>query len=114
MRRWPPGRGRSPDFNYGNGTNNYNVLIQMNASPSAGIGANASSTEASKGKPSQGTMGIGWLERTTPSGNVAAGWWLDPTPNESSEFQGTTFNAFARNPTGAGRRWCRFVHGRPA
>lgn len=91
------------DFNYGNGTNTYNITVSMNAtaqgSGAGGVGANAGFNTTINNKPATGSMGIGWRSGIAAGTNSAAGWFLDPTPAESSEFQGAFQNAFVRLPT---------------
>jgi hypothetical protein len=91
-------------FNYGNGTDTYTVAVNMNAAalttPGNGVGANASFTNSINGKPSQGAVGIGW-RNIAASGNSSNGWYLDPTPTDSSEFQGTRSNGYVQGPTAA-------------
>src|SRR5262245_4296702 len=77
--------GRSNNsFNYGDGGNNiYEMKIQMNELPLAAgsnVAANAGFYQTRNGKPSKGSMGIGWLFGVTPGTDSAAGWYLDPTP----------------------------------
>lgn len=91
-----------PSFNYGNGTDTFSFVVNMNATPlttGTGVGANASTTGTINGKPSQGSVGIGY-RTTAPSGNSSNGWYLDPTPTESSEFQAAFSNAYVRLATG--------------
>ncbi len=92
-------------FNYGTGTDTYSLTVAMNpANPPLGTSntagsANGGFSTSVNGKPKTGSMGLGWNSGSPPSGNTAGGWYLDPTPNESSEFQGTHWNAFVREPT---------------
>jgi hypothetical protein len=93
-------------FNYGNGTDTYNLTVTMNPADAAGASSTAGSANGGfvgsqniNGKPAVGWMGLGWTSGIAAGTNTAAGWYLDPTPTESSEFQGTFFNAFARGPT---------------
>jgi RTX calcium-binding nonapeptide repeat (4 copies) len=96
------------DFNYGAGQGNtYNVTISMNAtaqgSGPGGVGANGGFTSQTNNKPSTGFVNMGWrsnLPPTPATPNASAGWFLDPTPADSSEFQGAFSNAFVRAPTG--------------
>lgn len=90
-------------FNYGDGGNDvYELKVQMNEFPlpaGSGVGANGGFGDTRNNKPSTGSMGIGWLLGVTPGNNSAAGYFLDPTPYESSEFQGTWRNGFTRQNT---------------
>ena len=93
-------------FGYGNGTDTYNITISMNATAigagPGGVGANAGFNATINNRPSAGSMGIGWRSGVGPtaaSPNSSAGWYLDPAPTDSSEFQGAWFNAFVRGPS---------------
>ncbi|HEY2840613.1 MAG TPA: hypothetical protein VGJ26_15765, partial [Pirellulales bacterium] len=90
-------------FNYGDGGDNvYQMKIQMNELPfpaGSTLGASAGFYAERNGKPSKGSMGIGWLFGAPQGGNNAAGYFLDPTPYESSEFQGKFDDAFVREKT---------------
>jgi len=90
------------NFNYADGTNTYNISISMNANPITsmgnGVGANASANAFIGNKPSGGSCGIGW-RNIAASGNSSNGWFLDPTPMDNSEFQGTLNNAFSQSFT---------------
>jgi hypothetical protein len=79
-------------FNYGNGTNTYTVSVSMRPPGAANnfIGASAGVQFTLGNKPIQGTVNIGRGED-----GLGAGWWLDPTPADSSEFNGNIVNAFA-------------------
>ncbi len=85
------------DFNYPMGED-YSITISMNASPGS-LGANGGFSQVNGGKPSVGSIGIGWQSGITPTTDNAAGWYLDPTPSEHSEFQGAFLNAFVRTPS---------------
>ena len=91
------------NFNYSDGTDTYKLTINMAATAqgagSGGVGANTSQPTAFIGtapnnKPSAATITIGWRSGITAGTNSAAGWYLDPTPFDNSEFQGTLQNAF--------------------
>ena len=69
----------------------------MNPTPS-NTGANTQITGSIGYKPSGATVGIGWVAAPV-SGNTASGWYLDPTPFDSSEFT-SEFNAFVSQPNG--------------
>jgi hypothetical protein len=91
-------------FNYG-GTNQdvYNLTVQMNAtaqgSGPGGIGANGGFNASINNRPSAGFLNLGWRSGITATSNTAAGWFLDPTPFDSSEFQGNFNNGFSRAQT---------------
>ncbi len=91
------------NFNYSNGTDTYNLTISMDATSFTGsfVGAvtNVSNSNEIGGKPTQATISIGWLANAVSSGNNVADWYLDPTPLESSEFQGALFNGFHQHAT---------------
>jgi hypothetical protein len=84
-------------FNYGAPGQTYSLTVTMGAANS-GFGAGAGLDASFGGKPQAGSIELGAGNGST-SGN---GWFLDPTPNESSEFQGTVNNAFAGNATPSG------------
>ena len=94
-------------FNYSDGTNTFNVKIAMASVPAGsgdgrGVGAANFAGDRIGGKPSSSTITLDWRTDTTPGANSAAGWFLDPTPLDSSEFQALGdgfYNAFARLPT---------------
>ena len=84
------------DFNYSNGTNNFNVNITTSGNHN---GASASMNLATilSGKPKSGTVTMG------RGGNGAgSGWFFDPTPNDNTEFQGGIVNAFSGDATPGG------------
>src|SRR5687767_9152827 len=74
-------------FNYSDGSSNFNLTVNMGGN---GNGASASLGQVLAGKPKTGTITMG------KGGNgLGSGWFIDPTPNESSEFMGSIVNAFA-------------------
>ena len=77
------------DFNYSNGTNNFNVSISTSGNHN-GASASLNTGTVLSGKPKSGsvTMGRG-------SNGAGSGWFFDPTPEEHSEFQGNIVNAFS-------------------
>jgi hypothetical protein len=77
-------------FNYGEPGRGYALTVRMGAANS-GFGAGAALVASLGGKPQNGIIEIGAGSGTT-NGN---GWFLDPTPYDSSEFLGTVTNAFA-------------------
>src|SRR5687768_1512400 len=75
------------DFNYADGTENFNLTVNMSGNHN---GASASLGQVLGGKPKTGTITMG------KGGNgLGSGWFIDPTPAESSEFQGNIVNAFS-------------------
>jgi hypothetical protein len=77
------------DFNYSNGTNNFNLTLLTSGS---GHGASASLNTGTilSGLPKSGTVNMGG-----GTGGTGGGWFFDPTPEEHSEFQGSIVNAFS-------------------
>ncbi len=80
------------DFKYALPTQTFALTLRMNTTLGSGFGASASLTGSTGGKPSAGsiTMGTGNTSTTDPF----KGWFIDTTPNESSEFLGSIQNAF--------------------
>ncbi len=83
-------------FNFPGGGNTYTMTIKM-ATSGTSNGANAGPSHyTSDGKPDTGSMTIGRGGDTGSDGlGDGGGYFLDPTPTESSEFQNYTNNAFA-------------------
>jgi hypothetical protein len=75
-------------FNYGDGSTTYNLTVTMNGGN--GNGANAVLGQTLGGKPKSGTINMG-----RGSNGQGSGWFIDPTPNEHSEFMGNITNAFS-------------------
>ena len=67
------------------------LTISMNLA-NAGNGASTSTTIGTDGKPIQGSQSFGIAD--TNGDGLSDGWFIDPTPLESSEFQGNIRNAF--------------------
>src|SRR5262245_43100578 len=84
------------DFNYGNGTNTFNLTVTMNTG-SASFAANGGFNQTVSGKPSARWLSIA---RGNVDGdpNSSNGWFLDTTPLDSSEFRGNIVNAYVGNP----------------
>jgi len=96
------------DFNYSDGTNTYKLSVNMNDA-GGGFGASANFFETKGGIPSKGWASISrgndggdpdgdWTDidgngTLDPRGD-GLGWFLDPTPDEWSEF-GFVNNAFS-------------------
>ena len=77
------------DFNYSNGSNNYNVTITTGGNHN-GASAGLNTGTILNGLPKSGTVTMG-----RGSSGTGSGWFFDPTPNESSEFVGNITNAFS-------------------
>ncbi len=77
------------DFNYSNGTNNFNVSISTGGNHN-GASASLNTGTILSGLPKSGsvTMGRG-------SNGAGSGWFFDPTPDDHTEFQGSIVNAFS-------------------
>jgi hypothetical protein len=80
-------------FNYSVPGSTYSLTLSMNTSGS-GFGASASLSTLLGGKPKGGsiTMGAG---NGSADPNDTNGWFMDPTPFESSEFMGNITNEFS-------------------
>jgi hypothetical protein len=90
-------------FNYSNGSDTYNLSFSMAANPlpagGTSVGAGASPPSNFIGnKPQASAVTINWRSGITPGTNSAAGWYLDPTPLDNSEFT-SVVNAFVATPT---------------
>lgn len=83
-------------FNYADGSSNFNLSLSMSSSGSS-LGASASLTGTLNGKPKSGSVSMG-----RGSNGLGGGWFVDPTPNDHSEFLGTIVNAFSGNATVGG------------
>lgn len=81
------------DFNHGPGIGppDFSINIAMNPG-NAGCGASASAIIGADGKSMGGNMTINFCDG---DGDGASDWFLDPTPWENSEFQGTIVNAYS-------------------
>lgn len=80
------------DFNHGAGVTSpggfdLELTISMNLG-NAGCGASTGTTIGADGKPIQGSQSFG------SCGAGGSGWFIDPTPNDNSEFAGAINNAF--------------------
>ncbi len=78
------------DFNYGDGSFVYNLTLEMAPTGGNGLGASARVDTTVFGKPKSGRVTI---QRGTDGSG--AGWFVDPTPGEHSEFLGPITNAYA-------------------
>ncbi len=89
-------------FNYSDASlrDTYEMTVNMAAS-GVSLGASANATNNNNGKPTTGAATIGRGNDADKDGNGhGGGWFLDPTPQEHSEFMGTINNAFsAKAPT---------------
>ena len=84
-------------FNYGDASLQDTYRMTVNANPTGtGLGANADPTAQFGGKPTAGTCSIGRGNNTVGDGRGDGdGWFLDPTPQEHSEFLDQLTNAFS-------------------
>jgi hypothetical protein len=79
------------NFNQSGGGNELDLTISMDPSDKGNGGSATSGTSTDgHGRPTAGSIDVG-----SGSDGKGAGWYLDPTPNDSSEFQGSIVNAFA-------------------
>ena len=83
-------------FNYSDGSSNFNLSLSM-ASSGSSLGASASLTSTLNGKPKAGSVSMG-----RGNNGAGAGWYIDLTPNDHSEFLGNIVNAFAGDATPGG------------
>src|SRR5206468_1797988 len=83
------------NFNYADGSNTFNLTLSM-AATGTGFGGGAQVSTTIGGKPQAGIITIDRGNDTNGDGNGdGAGFFIDPTPFESSEFMGNIVNAFA-------------------
>jgi hypothetical protein len=75
-------------FNYSDGSSTFNLTVSMGGGQ--GLGGAASTTETLGGKPKAGSLTL-----QTGNNGSGAGWFIDPSPNEHSEFLGAITNAFS-------------------
>ncbi|MBC8109112.1 MAG: hypothetical protein H7Z14_21175 [Anaerolineae bacterium] len=80
-------------FNYSSAGVTYSMSLSMGAA-GGGFGASAGISTTFGGKPKSGTVTMG-AGSNTANANDDNGWFLDPTPFESSEFLGNIVNAFS-------------------
>jgi hypothetical protein len=92
------------DFNYSGGTTQYNINISMRDQPTNPWGGQTDPDDVTvngSGAPSGANTFIGAGTDNTGDGvGDGVGYWLDPTPNDWSEFT-TVVNAFVGNATAA-------------
>ncbi len=82
------------NFNYSNGTNTFHITISVGGT---GFGSSTSFGAQLNGKPTSGSISIGG-----GSDGHGAGYFLDPTPSNDEEFQGTIINPYALSATPMG------------
>jgi hypothetical protein len=88
------------DFRRSDGTQTLQLTISMSGSAGFGGAGGPAATAPSDGKPRTGSITINTGNPAGfPSPNDSNGYFLDSTPNDYSEFQGTILNPFAANPT---------------
>ncbi len=80
-------------FNYSSPGVTYNLVVNMNSAGS-GFGASANLNSTFGNKPRAGTINMG-AGTNTADPNDSNGWFLDPTPDENSEFAGNIVNAYS-------------------
>lgn len=80
------------DFHHADGIGppDLSETISMNLA-GVGFGAGTSTTIGADGKPTAGSVTINLADT---DGDGLSNWWVDPTPNDNSEFLGTPLNAF--------------------
>ena len=85
-------------FGRADGTNTLTVNVSMSSSGTGfgAVGAPASSNQPADGMPRTGSMTLG-RGNDTNGDNLGdgGGWYIDPNPADSAEFDGTVTNAFA-------------------
>ena len=81
--------------NFNNGSNNINISLSVGGT---GIGGSGGVSTISDGRPTSGSINL-----AGGTDGLGAGYFIDPTPYDSSEFDGTITNAFDGNakPGGA-------------
>src|SRR5262245_56880096 len=85
------------NFNYADGTNTFRLTVNMDAADTR-LDASAGPTGQLQGKPVSGAMRIGrGNDTSSPPDKIGdgGGYFLDPTPQEHSEFLNTINNAFS-------------------
>jgi hypothetical protein len=83
------------DFHYPDGSNHLHLNVKMRED-GAGFGGSAQIEDVDGGRPRRGDLRIGRGDDLDGDGKGDGGrWFLDPTPNDSSEFTGAIVNAFA-------------------
>jgi hypothetical protein len=86
-------------FNRSDGTNTIQVSISIGSNGGFGGAGNPASQAPLDGKPRTGAITIN-TGNNSPNPNDSNGWFLDPTTNDYSEFQGTMWSPFAADQTG--------------
>jgi hypothetical protein len=87
-------------WNRADGTTTLQVNIAMGGSGFGGAGAPAGAAPAD-GKPRTGSFTL-TTGNNSADPNDANGWYIDPNPNDHSEFGGEIINPFAGRNTGLG------------
>ncbi|MBI2827075.1 MAG: hypothetical protein HYX69_20585 [Planctomycetia bacterium] len=75
--------------NFNNGSNNINISLSI---AGTGIGGSGGVSTISDGRPTSGTINL-----AGGTNGLGGGYFIDPTPYDSSEFDGNITNAFAGN-----------------
>ncbi len=81
-------------FNYSDGSSNFNLTVQMGG---PGNGASAGLGQTLSGRPKSGTITMG-----SGTNGQGGGWYIDPTPDDHSEFRGPIVNAYSGDATPGG------------
>ena len=82
------------DWNRSDGSTTLQVTVSMSSSAGFGGSGAPGGTAPSDGKPRTGSVSLG-LGTVNADPNDSNGWYLDPNPNDSAEFDGTITNAYA-------------------
>jgi hypothetical protein len=85
------------NFNYPNGTNEYQVRISMSAQTGFGAATGLNFFWQNGGKPNFADIQI-----QSGADGHGAGWYLDPTPQNAEEFRGTIISPYTANATPGG------------
>jgi hypothetical protein len=75
--------------NFNNGTNNIDISLSI---AGTGIGGSGGVSTISDGRPTSGTINL-----AGGTDGLGGGYFIDPTPYDSSEFDGNITNAFVGN-----------------
>ena len=79
-------------FNYSSAGHHFSLTLFMSTTD-GGFGASAMLDDDLDGKPDAGTVKVDFGQ-LTPDPNDSNCWFIDPTPTDSTEFEGTISNAF--------------------
>jgi hypothetical protein len=89
------------NFNYSNNSNTYNLNVSMDGSGTGFGGAASGISYDGSGKPVSGTVELSRGNDTNADGKGdGAGYFLDPTPLDNSEFEGAIANPFSAQTPG--------------